>query len=159
MSWSLDLRNGDLVISGARLGQTTGAEKLVQDLRCALLETRGHDDMHPTFGSLIDGGRDDSGAEVVSIIGTNNWPFAVLQIDSEIRRIAGDYQLRQIERGKNDRRTYGESTLTNDELLLEVTNIETVQAQDMLMVNVSLKTAQGQQFQIAVPINESPILA
>src|SRR6476661_2816084 len=101
MSWSLALRNGDLAISGRSLGQTTGPSKLVQDLRCALLEPRGFDDLHPTFGSLIDGGQDEFGNQVAPLIGSTNWELAVLRIESEIRRIAADHQRRQLERAKN----------------------------------------------------------
>lgn len=155
MSWSLELRNGDLTISGARLGQTTGSNKLVQDLRCAILEPRGHDDMHPAFGSLIDGGIDEAGREVASIIGTDRWEFAALQIQSEIRRIAALHQARQVERAKADRLTYGESTLTNAELLFQITNIDMVQAQDRLLVTVFVENGQGDEFSLDVPIDET----
>lgn len=155
MSWSLELRNGDLTISGARLGQTTGSNKLVQDLRCAILEPRGHDDMHPSFGSLIDGGIDEAGREVASIIGTDRWEFAALQIQSEIRRIAALHQARQTERAKADRLAYGESTLENAELLYQVSNIDMVQAQDRLLVTVTLQNGRGEQFSFDVPIDET----
>lgn len=155
MSWSLQLRNGDLALSGNRLGQVTGAPKLVQDLRCAILEPRGTDDAHPKYGSLIDGGRDDKGNEVRSLIGESDWDLIALRIESEIRRIGSDHQQRQIERAKRDRFTYGQSTLVNDELLADIEHIDMFQAQDRLLVSVTVKTGQNQTFTIDVPISET----
>lgn len=152
MSWSLQLRGGDLSIDGATLGRVTGAQKLVQDLRCALLESRGFDDLHPTFGSLIDGGIDEYGNSVQSIIGSIDWEFAALRIQSEIRRVAAEYQKQQTNRARNDRSVLGQSTLTNDELLLDVSNIAMTQAQDRLMVNVTLQTATGQTIPLDIPL-------
>jgi hypothetical protein len=153
MSWSLQTRGGDLVISGARLGQSFGGQKLVQDLRAALLEHRGNDDMHPSFGSLIDGGIDDSGNEVASLIGTVDWDFAALRIDSEIRRITSDHQRQQAQRARNDRTTYGESTLTNDELLVEVQNVDMTRSLDKLLVQITVSTGTNQTATIDLPLN------
>jgi hypothetical protein len=61
MSWSLRIQNGDLMLDGTNLGRATGSAKLIQDLRCAILEKMGTDDLHPEYGSLLDGGRDESG--------------------------------------------------------------------------------------------------
>src|SRR5215210_2858194 len=115
MSWSLELRNGDLTLSGTRLGQVVGSQKLVQDLRCAIMEQRGHDDMHPKFGSTIDGGRDDQGREVSGVVGLIDWDYAALTIQSEVQRIAGEYQRRQLARAQDDRYRFGESTLSAGE--------------------------------------------
>lgn len=152
MSWSLELRGGDLTIDGAKLGRTTGAQKLVQDLRCALLEPRGFDDFHPTYGSLIDGGIDEYGVTVPGIIGSVDWEFAALRIQSEIRRVATEYQKQQATRARNDRSVLGESTLTNDELLLDISDIQMTQAQDRLMVRVTLRTATGQTIPVDIPL-------
>lgn len=111
--------------------------------------------MHPSFGSLIDGGIDEAGREVASIIGTDRWEFAALQIQSEIRRIAALHQARQTERAKADRLAYGESTLENAELLYQVSNIDMVQAQDRLLVTVTLQNGRGEQFSFDVPIDET----
>lgn len=155
MSWSLQLQNGDLTINGAKLGQAEGIQKLTQDLRCALLESRGNDDMHPTLGSIIDGGINAAGVQVASVIGSNNWEFAALEVENEIRRIASEYQRKQTERAKNDRLTYGESTLSNDELLLQISSIKMTQSIDRLLVNVTLQNGQNRSFNINIPINGS----
>ena len=155
MSWSLKLRNGDLVTDGAKLDQVTGAAKLVQDLRCAILEKRGTDDLHRDFGSLIDGGYDDKGNWVDSTIGEIDIDFAVLQIESDLRRIMAMHQQKQVARSKRDRQTYGQSTLDNDEHLYAVEGVDFTQAQDKLMVNVLIQTGTGQQFNIAVPLQSN----
>lgn len=155
MSWSLQLRNGDLALNGTRLGQTTGAEKLVQDLRCALLERRGTDDAHPRFGSLLDGGRGDDGREVASIIGESDWDLIAMRVSGEIRRVAAEHQGRQIDRAKRDRLRYGQSTLINDELLADITSIDMIQAQDRLMVQVTLKTGESREITIDIPVSNT----
>lgn len=158
MSWSLQLRNGDLALGGASFGQVSGQAKLAQDLRCALLEPRGTDDMHPTFGSLIDGGLDDLGVYQHSLIGSDNWGFAALQIEADIRRICLNYQRSQLERARQDRFQYGSSTLTPDELLLQVESINMIQAQDRLLVTVSIITGNGNTITLDVPVDSSGAL-
>jgi hypothetical protein len=152
MSWSLGLSNGDLSLSGARLSAISGAEKLVQDLRCALLEPRGNDDMHPRFGSTIDGGLDDSGNDVPSVIGVSDVNYVALRIQAEIQRIAGEYQQQQLARAENDRYVYGESTLNNGELLLSIASIKFFQIQDTLVVEVHIQTGSGSTIPITVPL-------
>ena len=153
MSWSLQLRNGDLALSGTSLGQVTGGPKLVQDLRCAIMETRGNDDMHPLFGSTIDGGRDENGREVQGIVGTSDWEYAALVVQSEIQRIAGEYQRRQLVRAQEDRQRFGESTLSNSELLVSLLRVNYMQANDTLLVDVMLETGRGDQITVTVPVS------
>lgn len=158
MSWSLQIRNGDLALGGAQFGQVTGQTKLVQDLRCALLESRGHDDMHPLFGSMIDGGYDEFGVYHESLISSTNWQRAALQIESEIRRICLDHQRRQLERARQDRNQYGESTLSPAELLLQVADIDMVQAQDRLLVTVHIVTGNNNTVAINIPVDATGVL-
>lgn len=158
MSWSLQLHNGDLVANGARLGTVRGGSKLVQDLRSALLTPRGFDDNNPSYGSLLDGGVNEAGDEVASIIGSTDWNRVGLLVESEIRRVCGAQQTAQLARAQNDRRTYGESTLDPGELLTSITDIAMFQAQDSLMVRVSLQTGNGTVTQIDVPLSDQPVV-
>jgi hypothetical protein len=139
------------------MGQITGPAKLVQDLRCALLTKRGEVEFHPSFGSLIDGGRSEAGDEVTSIIGSSDWARIGLRVEGEIRRIAADYQNRQLARAQQDRYTYGESTLSNDELLLEIHDIAMLQNQDALFVRVTLTTGTGQEIPLDIPVTDQPV--
>jgi hypothetical protein len=160
MSWSLRIRNGDLVIDGAKLGQVAGPSKLVQDLRCALLEQKGNDNLHPEFGSLIDGGIDENGNIAPSIVGESNWDLIALRIQSEIHSVAKAHQQRQLQRAAQDRSVYGDSTLSANEILLSVTNIEMFHAQDTLLVRIHLSTGTSQVIKIDVPVaaNSSSIV-
>lgn len=153
MSWSLQIRNGDLALGGAQFGQVTGQAKLAQDLRCAILEQRGHDDMHRGFGSLIDGGYDDFGEYQESVVGSSDWQRVALRVEAEIRRICGEHQARQLERARQDRYQYGQSTLSPDELLLQVSRIDMQQAQDRLLVTVSIITGNGNHVTLNVPVD------
>lgn len=157
MSWSLQLRGGDLVIGGASFGTTTGQNKLVQDLRCAILERMGTDEDHPWFGSLIDGGR-LNGVDQSSIIATDDWDVAVLAVEGEIRRIADQYQKQQIARNERDRTTYGKPTLTPGELLMGIGDIQFYQAQDNLLCRVTLITGADANVTVNVPLGTNTLI-
>jgi hypothetical protein len=152
MSWSLQLRNGDLVLGGTSLAQVSGAQKMVQDLRCTILERMGTDDLHPWFGSLIDGGIQE-GVQQPSLIGEHDWQVASLTVQSEIRRIITQYQDMQIKRIENDRITYGASSLNPDEVLLGIQNIQIFQAEDRMMVKIALLTGINQTVNLDVSID------
>lgn len=152
MSWSLELRNGDLALGGTRLGQVTGAQKLGQDLRCKILEPRGNDDMHPSLGSTLDGGIDDFGNDVPSVIGTADWEFVSLRVQKEIQRITNEHQKAQLTRAQDDRYKYGESTLLNGELLVAVRSVQFGQVADTLFVQVEIVTGQGDVTSLLIPI-------
>jgi hypothetical protein len=157
MSWSLQLRAGDLVIGGSSFGQVTGQNKLVQDLRGWILERMGTDEDHPWFGSLIDGGR-LNGEEQASIIATDEWDVAVLAVEGEIRRIVDDYQKQQIIRTEQDRTSYGKPTITPSELLMGISNIQFFQAQDNLLCRVTLVTGADGELTVNVPLGTNTIL-
>lgn len=154
MSWSLRIRNGDLALDGQKLSTTTGFTKLVQDLRCALLEPRSHDPYHPEFGSIIDGGYDEFGEYQASMLGETDWDFTALRVETEIRRICSLHQTAQVKRDKEDRTRYGRSTLAPDELISSITDVKILQVQDVMIVNVKVRTATGQVGDINVPIAE-----
>lgn len=155
MSWSLRIKNGDLAPEGNRFAQVNGTAKLVQDLKCSILESRGFDRFHPEFGSIIDGGIDEYGNYSPSLIGETDWDFAALKIESEIRRICTEHQRRQIERDKIDRTRYGRSTIDPSEMLDSVSRVEIQQAQDKMMVNVLIRTASGATTSLRVPVADN----
>lgn len=109
--------------------------------------------MHPSFGSLIDGGIDDLGTEQPSMIGSHDWERTALRVEGEIRRICADYQRQQLARARADRYAYGKSTLSNDELLLQINDISFQQAQDQLMVTVHITTGNNQTQRIDLPLD------
>lgn len=145
------------MIGGASFGTTTGQNKLVQDLRCAILERMGTDEDHPWFGSLIDGGR-LNGVDQPSIIATDDWDVAVLAVEGEIRRIADQYQKQQIARNERDRSTYGKPTLTPGELLMGIGSIQFYQAQDNLLCRVTLITGADANVTVNVPLGNNTLI-
>ena len=157
MTWSLRIYNGDLVLRGTQLDVVTGTNKLTQDLRCAIMERMGTDDLHPAFGSLIDGGRTVDGREVQSVIGTSDWNHIVLVIKEDIRRIANDLQKSQYSRGQRDRFTYGKSTQEGGEVLGGITNVSLSQIEDRLVVNIGLRSLSGVDADLRIPVASGTI--
>lgn len=141
MTWSLQLRNGDLTLGNASYGTVTGERKLVQDLRAYVLEQMGTDDMHPEFGSLIDGGRLPDGTEVQGTIGKMNTELARVEVEAELRRLINAFQARQLQRAKDDRIVYGKTTLTKGEVLLGLSDMVFTRSGDALSVVLVLQTA------------------
>jgi hypothetical protein len=158
MSWSLKIRNGDLDVANAQLGAVRGADKLVQDFTCALLEARGNDDMQPDWGSYLDGGIAPDGTLVPGVVGSVNSALTRMAIESEIRRVASVIQQRQLHRVKNDRLTYNKVTLTAAEILVAVTDVRIFQTADELTVLVTLQTGAGTSVDIALPISDNSLV-
>lgn len=140
MTWSLQLRNGDLALGQASFGVVTAEAKLAQDLRCFILERMGSDDLHPEYGSLLDGGL-RRGQYVEGVIGSTNDALALVMIEGEIRRIVTDYQAQQLDRARADRARYGKATLTKGEVLVGLAGIDVEQVADTMNITLHLSTA------------------
>jgi hypothetical protein len=145
MTWSLKLENGDLAFNGASLAVVDNENKMIQDLTCQLLERMGHDDMHPEYGSLIDGGETVDGIVYESIVADDDLEMVKMRIQAEIIRIVNDYQGRQLDRAKADKMLYGKQSLTPREIVSSVNAINFVESLDHLIVNISISTTQNQQ--------------
>ncbi len=156
MSWSLEISNGDFRVDAAHLGMVTRQHKLIQDFRCAILEKMGTDNVHPSFGSIIDGGRTPDGVEASSIIGESDLDLVVLEIESELTRIARNIQRVQLARAKQDKITLGRATLDPHEVLVELAGIDFSQTFDQLRITVKITTARGTSFDMNLPI-EIPV--
>ena len=156
MTWSLNISNGDFVVTSAHLGTVTNQQKLLQDFRCAILEQMGTDNLHPDFGSLIDGGVNPTGEVVSGVIGRTDIDEVTMIIESEVSRIARYMQRTQLARAKSDKLTYGRATLSPQEVLLSLNGISFVQKEDLLLVNISLTAANDQNFEVELAINENP---
>jgi hypothetical protein len=152
MTWSLQTRNGDLTLGDAHYGTVTGEAKLVQDLRAYFLEKMGTDNMHPGFGSLMDGGTRPDGTVIPGVIGLPNKELAELEIDSEIRRLFGNYQARQLARAKDDRLSYGKTTLHRGEVALAIQEIKYEAVEDSLTVTITVETARDSTIDIELSL-------
>lgn len=151
MSWSLNLRNGDLTVDRGQLGVATGFNKLAQDLRCHLLERMGNDRLHPGFGSVLDGGTREDGIEIESIIGETDEGLIVSFISGEINRIVQEHQAKQLERAVEDRLRYNKTTLSDEEIL-EAADVKLVHTEDTMMVHITLRSSTGAQQRIGIPL-------
>jgi hypothetical protein len=156
MTWSLRINNGDFVVTSAHLGTVTAQQKLLQDFRCAILEQMGTDNLHPDYGSLIDGGINSSGEVVSGVIGNINIDEVTMIVESEISRIARYIQRAQLARAKSDKLTYGRATLVPQEVLLSLNGITFEQREDLLNVTIFLTAANDESFEVQLAINESP---
>lgn len=156
MTWSLRIRNGDFVVDSAHLGTVTAQQKLLQDFRCAILEQMGTDNLHPNFGSLIDGGVNPEGEFVTGVIGEVNLDEVTLTIETEVARIARYMQRAQLARAKSDKLTYGRATLVPQEVLLSLNGIEFEQREDILGVTIFLTAANNANFEVELAINQNP---
>lgn len=152
MSWSLQLENGDLAYGTNGFNTVSGSAKLLQDLRCALLEPMGNDPLHPTYGSIIDGGTDAQGNAVPGVIGATNNPASATFVNAEVQRLCRGYQAQQIARNATDVATYGKSTLTADEALLSLAGVSAQAVEDQLLVTATLQTGTGV-LPLAVPFS------
>jgi len=142
MTWSLALKNGDLSLSSSNgLDVVTNEEKLVQDLRCNLLEKMGNDDMHPDFGSLLNGGTMPNGTQHNGYIGERDDDTTILGIQSEVTRVVNNYQERTLSRAKIDKLSYGKATLTHGEVLYDLNDIIVQKSLDKVNVMINFTSA------------------
>lgn len=151
MSWSLQLRNGDLTVDRGQLGIATGISKLAQDLRCHLLEKMGTDPLHKGYGSVLDGGTREDGVEIPSIIGETDEDLIVSFIGTEVNRIVRLHQNEQLNRAVSDRLRYNKTTLTDDEIL-ETADVKLVHTADTMMVQITLHSSTGASQRIGIPL-------
>src|SRR4051812_1259303 len=99
MTYSLNITGGDLSLGGpGGLSVVTSTEKLIQDIKCWLLEAMGTDPLHPDYGSTLDGGGMPGTPFQEGIIGSEINSTSLLMVEAEVRRILSLYQQQQINR-------------------------------------------------------------
>lgn len=154
MSWSLSILNGDLNIGGANgLNKVTGKNKLVQDLKCWILESVGTDPLHPNFGSTLDGGQLSDGTIVDGVIGQVISNGVMLNIEAEIIRILNLYRENQIRILDNEQSIYGgQISLTPDEILLSINGVDVSSFSTTVVVRVSITTAANSNIIFTQPV-------
>lgn len=147
MSISLRIQHGDLALEGNSLSEVSGGQKLLQDLRCAVLTPLGSVEPHLEYGSTL------SDEDSTAIIGAPNDNRAAVAVQAEINRIIANYQQQQIARNNADASTYGRLTITPQETLLAVEEIQVLRVEDKAIVAVDIQTGSESQ-RILVPIQE-----
>lgn len=154
MTYSLNVKGGDLSLGGpGGLSVVTGTDKLIQDLKCWLLEPMGTDPIHPDYGSILDGGSLPGSGRMAGLIGTEIDSTSILKVEAEVRRILTAYQQQQIDRIRIERTIYnGKNTYNFGEILYSVDSVSARQFKDTIIVNVSIRTASGQQLTFSQPL-------
>lgn len=156
MSWSFQLQNGDLSPFGpGGLAVVTGSQKLVQDLRCWLLESVGTDPLHLDYGSNLDGGKSPDGTIIESNIGSVIDKQHLLAIESEVRRVLNAYQEQQVNRLYRDQQALGgKNTFSAGEILYSIQSVQVTTVGDVVVVQVGIQTADGQSVSLTTPVSQ-----
>ena len=125
MSYSLAVRNGDLVKRGSNLDVVWGIDKLKQDLQCWVTERFGGDRFHPLMGSILQ-----------DYIGSIISPRTKAEIEDEVMRVMDNYQRVQMYGFKTNPRLYSMA-----ELLEDVDDISVNVSFDTISVSVAVRSA------------------
>ncbi len=155
MTWSFHTKNGDLNLGGTGgFATVTGQQKLVQDLKNWLLEPRGTDPLHPDFGAVLDGGLLPDGSFADSLIGNELTAEALVLVESEVRRVLGAYQQQQLDRLTRENSLYGgKNTFSLGEVLASVGAVSLQQANDTVIVTVTIQTGDGDSISFTQPLS------
>jgi len=131
---TMRLSGGDLVIgANSDLQMVTGADKVEQDMRCALLEPLGNDRFHPGWGSSLD---DFISRPIVGSVESD--------VLAEVNRVVGNYAAVQRDKIESQMLSGADSTYTTDEVVSGVTDVTTHQTYDTVAVKISIGTVSGQ---------------
>lgn len=136
MSYSLALENGDLHATGSRLDIVQGSAKLSQDVDLWLREDYGINRFHPQFGSILD-----------NFIGGVVSPNTNVEVQSEVLRVLQNYQNIQLSRFQANPQKF-----SPDELLNDVSGVNTQIAYDKVVVTVNFTTAAGTAAQTSLSV-------
>lgn len=137
--YDLKITDGDLAVRGdGNITKIYGAERIVQDLSCWILEPFNTDTMYSRFGSTV-----------WDMIGTTVTNDNLGQLKAEITRVVNnyyEYQQRQISQA------VGNGTFNyafpNDEVIGSIDSIDVSAIADSVSVVVKLTMASGNQIAV-----------
>lgn len=154
MTYSLNIMGGDLSLGGpGGLSTVTSAEKLVQDIKCWLLEGMGTDPLHPDYGSKLDGGSLPGSPRDEGMIGAEMGPTTLMLVEAEVRRVLQQYQQQQVNRIQIEQTLYnGKNTYSMGEILYAIDSVTATQYKDTIIVNAHIRTANGQSLSFTQPV-------
>ena len=118
---TLALDHGDLVVGSTGYAMIDGVPKVLQDVRCALLEPLGNDRFHPGFGSSLD-----------SFVGSMQDEMVISEVQGEVRRVLDQYAAVQRDRLERDALSGARSRYKTADVLAA-----------RVYVQVALRTADG----------------
>jgi hypothetical protein len=145
MSKSLSITSGDLSVTARHYDTVSGKDKLMQDLRCALIEQVGTDPATPEFGSRFE--TDDYLGQVYAEV-------LAEEARTDILAIIQNYQAAQLTKIQNETIAYnGLNTLDAGEVIETIDSIDSIFSGDTLVIRVQLTTISGDQVKIDVPVD------
>src|SRR6202012_4542666 len=130
---TLALVQGDLSPAPGGYLLIEGAAKIHQDLSLALREAYGADTLHPRWGSILQ-----------QLIGSPITAQLRGQILTEINRVISNYITVQNAKIVQDSTTGNTSSMTTDDVVQSISNIQAQQVYDSLVVRVPLQTLSQQ---------------
>lgn len=134
MSYSLQVKDGDLVAKGSQLGVVFGRDKLDQDINLWIMERYGGDRFHVNMGSVLQ--------EFIGSIGTDS---TRAEVHAEIFRILQNYQALQLRRFKEH-----PELMSASELLVSIDEIQTRMSYDTVEVAMKLRNGSDQNTTIKI---------
>jgi hypothetical protein len=134
VSYSLAIKDGDLVQQGSQLGLAFGLDKLVQDVQLWLMERYGGDRFHVNTGSILQ--------EFIGGIANDS---ARVEVQGEVLRVLQNYQSLQLRRFKDN-----PQVLSTSEMLISIDDISARVKYDAVEVAVKLRNGAQQATTIKV---------
>ena len=145
MSKSLSIAAGDLTVTGRHYDTVRGKDKLMQDLKCLMIEREGTDAATPEFGSQF---------ETDTYIGNFYTDILAEEAKADVQQLLEDYQAAQLEKIKEETIAYnGLNTMEEGEVIETIDSIESAFSVDTLIIRVTLTTLSGEQIRIDVPLD------
>lgn len=134
MSFSLAVKDGDLVQNGSRVGLVYGTDKLKQDVQLWMMQRYGGDRFHVSMGSILQ-----------DFIGGIANESTRVEAQGEVLRVLQNYQAVQLRKFKNS-----PQSLSADELLVSVDNIIASIMYDTITIAIKLRNGSQQSTTIKV---------
>lgn len=151
MSKSLALINGDLAITGRSFSIVSGRDKLAQDLTLWVLEKVGTDPATPTYGNTLDGGV-VNGVQIPSMVGQMLTQESMTTIQGIVQNLLQQYQQGQLVKMKAEIAQYGNSTLSNDEVIYSIDGIQVANLGDIVIIQANLTTLAKANLTVTIPL-------
>lgn len=128
--YTLEIRNGDLVLAAGGYDTVTGPPKVGQDLEFAVGEPLGNDRFHPGWGSVLD-----------TYIGLINSSAVAANCRAEISRVVNNYVAVQKDLVQQDASSGLRSRFSTGDLVGSIDSIISDSLYDSIGVTISLRTA------------------
>ena len=145
MSKSFSIVTGDLSVTGRHYDTVSGKDKLIQDLRCLLIERVETDPATPDFGSRF---------ETEDYIGQAYTEILASEARADVQALIQRYQQAQLEKLKQETITYGgRNTFNEGEVIETIDSIQSTFSGTTLLIRVTLTTMAGDTIKIDVPLD------